>query len=164
MLIPDNPKIIADNRPAIFIIVIGSTLLWAVAFLCTAPLSPLLSSDFATAHFSSLDCQPYTNPHQSWRIDVFLSGSSPLAERSNWGVSGTRFPPLHHLAAHTHTLPRDHGVDMACLRPGKNTWHFLWFVSTHPLARYFHRTTYTPLVPDILYGTVKYTRKLEHTK
>jgi hypothetical protein len=48
----------------------------------TAMYGPWPSSDFATNHFSVLGCQTYAYPRQSWRIDVFLPGFSPAADRS----------------------------------------------------------------------------------
>jgi hypothetical protein len=45
---------------------------WALVFLF----------GFRHKSFSALDCQLYTNPQQSWRIDVLLSGVSPLTYRS----------------------------------------------------------------------------------
>jgi hypothetical protein len=42
------------------------------------PQNCTLSSDFVRNHYG-LVCQPFANPQQSRRIDVFLSGFSPLA-------------------------------------------------------------------------------------
>jgi hypothetical protein len=58
----------------IIIIIIGST--------AQCGPWPSFSSDFATNNFSGLSCLLCVNPQQSWRIDVFLSGFSALADRS----------------------------------------------------------------------------------
>jgi hypothetical protein len=53
---------------------------------------------------------PRPNPQLSWRTNVFCRGCLPWLVGPNLKASGTRFSPLHDLAAET--LPRSHDVDV----------------------------------------------------
>jgi hypothetical protein len=100
---------------------------WTLTYFRSFSQSPAGCCFFSfhvTFFFPGWGCQPHAQTPATPEDQCFLSGLSPLAGRSQFGRSRTRFSPLHDLAVKT--LPRSHDVDVQASD---------LVDSTHPAAR-----------------------------
>jgi hypothetical protein len=113
-----------------------------------------LMTDITTNLFPCLGCQPYGNPQQSLRIDVFLSGLFPLADRSPFESVGNSLPALAWLSRKQVAKGQKRGY--ACIRLGRNTLFFLCSLNSHLSARCVPTGPHTTAVaPPCIYCLMK---------